>query len=116
MASFGFDGGAFEHLPEPDGEEIPSDDLLEALSDTQGDNEVNATAMPLELHLSMCEALAGVPTYGMLKAIQCTHSFPYHVFAKCIVAVIGFWERTSGHQEHVAMFNFVRPHGDAVME
>ena len=103
--------GAYEDLPLPKSIDISPyqpDDLNLALAETFNDNEINATAVPLEVFLSDCEGLAPMATYAMLRAIQPSLEIPYRVAARCLVAVIGMWQRTGDDQNHKDMSDFMK--------
>jgi hypothetical protein len=116
LAEFKFTDGAYIDLPVPDGNDVPEQWLLDALDETHGANEVNAVAFPLEFAMETCSGLGPIATYGLLRGIEPSITLPYHVAAKCLVAVFGMWASTGDNVKYPEMFSYMKPHGDAAIK
>ena len=57
-------------LEDPQCDDTPSDELVEALGVLHHENPARSSAMPLESSLSHADALEPQTTYGLLNAIQ----------------------------------------------
>ena len=88
-----FDLSMKVELPFPTDKTRPPAALIEALYQVNHDNAVKASAKPFQLYLEQCDGLKENATFGMLGAVQFSPSITQLNAARCLMAILKFWDR-----------------------